>query len=286
MGDTMLEDHAIIDPPKMIQQDIPKRKYKYIIDSRDRNMNLYPNPSKYSITLDEEITDVISVELLLTDFPFNSYNVTEHNNVLHTSIGDFDIPEGEYDAESIASTLDNTINDLTITYDVIKHKLIFRNDSASTITLCFLNENKKQFSPETKVDVYKEKSIGKLLGFDIKDYSIMTNESLQAPFVLDLNQDNYIIMYMDRARNYFSQNTNANQCFAIITKSESPTLGLNIIDQTTIKYFNPPIPSLKKLSFKFKRYDGNYYDFQNIEHRFVLLFTCYKQTRCYNEIFK
>lgn len=285
MGDAMLEEHAIIDPPKIVPQDIPKRKYKYIIDSRDRNKNTHPDPSKYSITLDEEITDVISVELLLTDFHFNSYNVTKHNNILHTSIRDFEIPEGEYNGETIVFALNEMIHELTITYDSIKHKIIFKNNTGSNITLYFLNEQKTQFTPDIYVDVYKEKSIGKLLGFDIKDYDIMPNNSIHTPFVLDLYQDKYIIMYMDKARNYFSQNTNANQCFAIINKSESPSLGLNVFDQTTIKYFNPPIPSLKRLNFKFKQYDGHYYDFQNIDHRFVLLFTCYKQTRCYNEIF-
>jgi hypothetical protein len=282
MEDNMY-DHAIITPPVINAKDIPVRKIKYIIDSRDRNINLYPNPAKYTIKVDEAITDVTNVELILTDFKFNNYNVRKNNNILHTSNGNYVIPEGTYDGVSIATVLTN-LTPITVSYNPISEKLTFIG--ASDVSLTFKSTVKKQYDCENLVDVYLDNSIGKQLGFPINDYDLVANTPFEAPFSLDLENDNYIVMYLQQGKVYQSKHNTTHNCFAIINKSDSCTNGLVMFNNIVSKSFNPPIANLSNLVFKFCDYEGNFYDFQNKEHRFELIFTCLKQTRCYNQIFK
>lgn len=113
--------HAIIQPPEMKTRDIETRNVRIIVDSRDRNKALYPYPSDYCVEVPEHIRDVISVELLSYDVPFNDYNITEENNLLHTAYmnegaEEYDaverivIPPGMYSPESLERALNHGTN--------------------------------------------------------------------------------------------------------------------------------------------------------------------------------
>lgn len=281
--ESLLDENAIITPPKMNFKDIPVRKYRYIIDSRDRNTNVYKTPSKYTIELDESLTDVVSAELVLTDFQFNLYNVSKNNCMLYTSAGNYELQHGIYTGDSLANAL-SEITPFIATFNNITNRITLT--AIETTTLIFKKDTKKQYDYEAYVDVYPENCIGKTLGFDIQNYELVANTPLEAPYVVNLHSDNYIIMYMQQAKVYHSKNNNAHNAFAIINKQETDTYGINMYNNEVKKYFNPPIPDLKKLIFKFCNYSGDLYDFQNKDHRFEIVFTCLKQTRCYSEIFK
>lgn len=279
---TILDEHAIISPPAINAKDISIRKTKFIIDSRDRNINKYPSPSKYTITPEEPLTDVTNVELILTDFKFNNYNVNKYNNILHTSGGDYTISQGVYDGSTLASKLTSS-TPFTVSYNSVNEKLTIT--SSLNTTLVFTNPVKKQYNLDTMVDVYMTNSIGHLLGFDIKDYDLVAGVPFEVPNPISLETENYIVMYMQQAKVYQSKNNNIHNCFAIINKLENSSNGLVMFNNTVSKSFNPPIANLNNLVFKFCDYHGNLYDFQNKEHRFELLFSSLKQTRCYNQIF-
>ena len=276
---------AIVDPPKIDHRDLPTKKIRYIIDSRDRNTALYPNPAKYSLKLDEGLTDVVKAELTVSDFKFNNYNVNSNNCVLHATSGEYTLPSGRYDGPALAQTL-TEITPFTVTYNSVRDKLSFT--SASADKLLFKSDTQRQFDQESFIDAYRSKSVGRVLGFDIADYELAPGSALEAPYRISLSDENFIVMYMRQAKVYFSQNNKVHNCFAILNKSETSTHGLIMhggSDSTTSKGFRPPIPNLSTLAFKFTDYDGNLYDFQNKEHRFEIVFTCLRQTRCYNEIF-
>jgi hypothetical protein len=285
MEDTLLlgGDHAIIVPPIINTKDIPTRKTKFIIDSRDRNTNIYKLPSKYTIKPDEPITDVTNVELILTDFRFNNYNVTKYSNILHTSGGNFTIQEGKYDGQSLATELTSLSSTLAVTYNDITEKLTIT--SSSDITLQFKSPQQRQYDIDVMIDTYMLNSIGRVLGFPIHDYDLLAGVDFEVPNRIDLETENYIVMYMQQAKVYQSKNNNIHNCFAIINKLENSSNGLVMFNNSVSKSFNPPIANLNNLMFKFCDYNGNLYDFQNKEHRFELIFTSLKQTRCYNQIF-
>ena len=79
-------------------------------------------------------------------------------------------------------------------------------------------------------------------------------------------------------------NNNAHEAFAVINNQSNGNLN-NVSEELIKKSYYPALSSMKTFTIKFKDYYGNLYDFQNKDHRFEIIFTCFKQTRGYNEIF-
>jgi hypothetical protein len=279
----LFKEHALIRPPHIDQKDIPTRRHRVLIDSRDRNISKYPNMSRYTITLDEDIHDVINVRLLLTDFTFNVMNVHTNNNKLYINDEIYEIPIGVYNGVDLANMLQNTIPNMHVEYNNVTCKLKFTG--TESLTFKFKSNEEKKLTHEEYTSKYPENCIGSVLGFGIDNYEYVANTDYITPFSVNLNTDNYIIMYMKKAKVYVSANHNAHQSFCIINKNNDCN-GYEQFSEGVSKSFNPPIPVFRNLEFKFVDYYGNLYDFQNVNHRFEIVFTCLKQTRCYNEIFK
>ena len=291
----LFEEHAIIQPPDFKSVNIPKRKFKYIIDSRDRNTKRYPNPAKYTLNLDHNINDVIMIQIYLLDIPFNNYNITQYNNTLHilnkssNIIEEYSITHGNYTSTTLVEALNNVLVDnnnvvgvATITYNEITEKITFMANG--DIELIFKSPTQKKYDDDIFIDKYMNNSIGKVLGFGIENYEISANEKYEAPYTLNLKADDYMTMYITTAKNYYSINTHAHEAFAVINNQSNGNLNI-VSEELMKKSYYPALPSMKTFSIKFKDYHGNLYDFQNKEHRFEIIFTCFKQTRSYNDIF-
>jgi len=59
-----------------------KQPFSLTVDSRDRNIELYPNPNNYVIQT-PRYKDVLSVELIGADVPHSGFNIDNSNNVIH-----------------------------------------------------------------------------------------------------------------------------------------------------------------------------------------------------------
>lgn len=279
----LFEEHAIIQPPDFKSVNIPKKKFKYIIDSRDRNTNRYPNPAKYTLNLDHNINDVIMIQIYLLDIPFNNYNITRYNNILHIGTDEYTITPGNYSPSTLVEALNNALSGIaTITYNDVTEKIKF-NPLGAVEVKC-KSPTKKKYDDDNFIDKYMNDSIGKVLGFGIENYEINANEEFEAPYTLNLKPDNYMTMYITTAKNYYSINTHAHEAFAVINNQSNGNLNI-VSEELMKKSYYPALPSMKTFSIKFKDYNGNLYDFQNKDHRFEIIFTCFKQTRSYNEIF-
>ena len=84
-------DNHVIKPPSIERKDQNKRFNTLIIDSRDRNYNLYPNSNDYTVDLDEVYQDVLTIELVSAKVPFSNYLINKTNNVLYFSESTIDI---------------------------------------------------------------------------------------------------------------------------------------------------------------------------------------------------
>lgn len=60
----------------------------FVLDSRQRNCNIYPSPSKYRMPIPQVFKNVTSIELAGCIIPKSSYNVHTTNNKIDFSIGD------------------------------------------------------------------------------------------------------------------------------------------------------------------------------------------------------
>ena len=74
-----------------IEKELPKKskvvsKHNIIIDSRQRNYNIYPDPSNYLVELSEPHRNVERIELIAAMMPKTAYNINSENNVMILTI--------------------------------------------------------------------------------------------------------------------------------------------------------------------------------------------------------
>lgn len=283
-----MNDNHIIKPPELKTSDIPKRYYRYVIDSRDRNLSHFPDPNNYEINLSEDIHDVQSVELLSFDVPFTKYLINPSNRTFYYKVdGDdyeFNIDEGDYNS---VAELVTELNDKKDSAPFTFHEMLKQNkikityDGEKAITLvCLGDEIQKNNYPRLS-KTYKSQLM-KILGLSLKNHTFSGSVEFPFPHRVDMRKDKYMVMNLGQSSVNFSENNPTHKSFAIIKKDD---LDNKYIDSNYKKFFNPPIPSMAKLRISFKDYYGQLYDFQNQDHLIELMFCCFKNQRKYNDIF-
>ncbi len=164
-----------------------------VIDSRDRDYLLYPNSNKYRMELQTEYLNVTSLELTLAQIPNTFYNINQSNNLFYISdspsnIVSIEIPEGQYNNQSLLDTLNGKYGDLFINFDSklnfkrnpINLKLRIESNRATDQEFIFnLNYLLKDTCSPCKLN-----SIDKTIGFLNKQYEStvidLSNVNVQA----------------------------------------------------------------------------------------------------------
>jgi hypothetical protein len=273
--------NAVIPPPNVKPDFETFKKYnRVVVDSKDRDMKLFPNPNSYEITLYDDIEDVLNVQLLNISVPLSSYLINNTFNTFQLTIGDttsnITLDKGDYSATELAAEITSKMNIVSnkflCEYVPKLDHFIFRSKIAYSIDF---TTNKNSLAP--------------LLGFDIAIYNgIITDNStypyvIESPYRKNFDFNNYIIMNIDQFDINKSSNTDLNRSFAIIPANYNI---LNISDDPIIKkYFSPPLARLSKLRIRFFDRFGNPYEFNNLDHHFELIFESMKQKRKYQNIF-
>jgi hypothetical protein len=267
---------ATIPPPEDdLFYDGESRITRVVVDSKDRDVEFYPSPNKYSITFDDEITDIISAQLINIYVPTPMYLVNNSYNKFTCVVN------------SISYIITLTIAD----YSPTDLAMEISNQLANQSITCVYNQNKDNYNFYADLlftfDFTSTSSVARLLGFQNKIYGAIPDNSvfmMSSEFRKDFEYNNYVIMYIDQ----FDVNKNGssvlNKSFAIIpNKNESANLSDDLM---ITKYFSPPLGRLDKLRISFFDRFGKLYDFQNMDHRFELLFKSHKQRRKYGPIMK
>ena len=90
---------------KKIEKEAPTKtkltsKHTIIIDSRQRNYSIYPDPNNYLIELTDTYKNVERIELIAAMLPKTEYNINSENNLLLVTIGSTQeqllLSEGQY----------------------------------------------------------------------------------------------------------------------------------------------------------------------------------------------
>lgn len=272
--------HALIKPPKDDTFADNSSKYtRIVIDSRVRNKTLFPKQNDYEIPFEDDINDCYSAKLLYIDLPFPMYLINSNFNKLYFKVGATSytatIAQGDYSAPAdLATAMTTAMNAaLPSTFQVTYNSNLdnFKFNANTAFTLVFSNVSNP---------------LNQLLGFSDKDYTSVADPSTPAyanlvasEFRKNYEYNNYIIMDIDQFDLLKSIDRDLNKSFAIIPKNYST---LNICDEFAIeKFFSPPIARMTKLRVRFYDRFGNPYDFQNMDHRFEILVTSFKQRRKY-----
>lgn len=277
--DNDYQRYALIKPPSDYKGD--NEKYtRIIIDSKNRDINLFPNPNSYELNFDDEFIDLISAQLIYMNMPFTNYLINKYFNTLNITYNNINytviLTNGNYADDKfllhVQAQLDSVIGSglITISYITATDSYSFTANSAS-FSFNFIGH---------------VNNLAMLLGFNNnKNYTASGSGPyvLTAPYRRNFNYNNYIIMDIEQFDILKSPDKDLNKSFAIIPQNY---INLNLYDNANyIKKFSPPIPRLTKLYVKIYDRFGNPYDFQNQDHHFELLLSSYKQKRKYTNIF-
>jgi hypothetical protein len=64
-----------------------KQNYTFLIDSKDRNRDTYPNPNNYLVEFSTPFRNIIGMEIVDASIPRTMYNVDYENNIIYYYIG-------------------------------------------------------------------------------------------------------------------------------------------------------------------------------------------------------
>lgn len=273
--------NAVIPPPQISSDDQNIKYTRIVIDSKDRDTTLFPEPNSYEIRFDDDIDDVMTAELLAVDVPLSSYLVNKYfkefslviNDVLHTVILD----EGNFTETGLATMMATKLNDISMGNFQVEY-----------------NEQKDNFIFNAKIPfqisfVPQQNGLHSLLGFRKAAYIAAATGTAPWTYVVaseyrkNFKYNNYIIMTIDQFDVNKSNSNTLHKTFAVVMDNFWNTNVSN--NPRMIKTFSPPIARLARIKITFADRFGNLYDFQNIDHRIELLFTSFKQKRKYQNIF-
>jgi len=112
-----------------------KESYNFLVDSKDRDKSIYPDPNNYVITFTEPFRNVIALEIIDFSVPRTMYAIDIYNNILYVYIGKslddpiivngfnssnydinlflkIEIPVGDYTINNFVPFFNNYMNDL------------------------------------------------------------------------------------------------------------------------------------------------------------------------------
>ena len=263
---------------KMVQDIKDDRKfmsvYELIVDSKDRNYDNYPNSNNYSIELDTNYKDIVSIELVSTIVPRSQYVINSSNNTIHFNEGSDDlvatITEGNYTVSTLATALKSSMETVggltyTISEDTLTNKITI--SSSGTFSLLF-NGGSETYLDGTRT-IYPENSIAPVLGFTRTELSGSTSYVAQNQY--NLNGENYVLLEIQDLENLqgtiIGNTTNKHFCKIMLNVDNNENKYFtNRNDYLCKKYFDPLLHKLSKLNIRFYTYYGSLYDFNGLEH--------------------
>lgn len=260
-----------------------------LIDSRDRNQTVYPNPNNYQIDLTEEYKDIKSVSLISSNVPKSQYLINTSNNILNfvdSNSNEFEvqIPVGNYTISELTTQLQSSLNligsnnTFTVNADSKTNKVTI--SSSAGFQLLF-NGGTENYNNSTR-NIYKENSIGKTLGFSMTDLIGLTSYTSQNQY--NLNGPTYVLLHINELNNLDGIQSSIKNAFAKIpldTNQNEYKFFKESNDYIVITEFNPPLARLAELNIRFLNYDNTDYDFGGLDHTFLLKIRRLNQSQGY-----
>lgn len=120
----------------------------FVIDSRDRDINKYPETNKYRLDIPDEWRDVVSAQLIYGSIPNTYYNITKFNNLFFITednihLTSITIPEGQYNNETLLNTFNGVYGNL---FTSLTNKYNFkRNPTNHTLRIQSNRKNNSDF---------------------------------------------------------------------------------------------------------------------------------------------
>lgn len=249
-----------------------------VIDSRDRDTKLYPNPNDYVIHLKSPLRDVVSLEMLQICVPKSEDLINENNNKFTFQETQQQIDENKYVTAQVANGQYQTISELTdaLTTAMNNASLIgatYVVSSDPLTNMVTISGGNGILGVYNSTDgSYMMGNMSSNIGFSAQNVNTVSG-SLTSDGVYDIDGADYIVMELEGVSNCMGSSDTLDGCFAMIPLCDvlhgSIFHGrLNDVGKCYVR-FNPTLPRLTKLHIKFKRPDGTLYNFQGRNHNFM-----------------
>jgi hypothetical protein len=194
----------------MVMTNVSKpSKIKYVnIDTSFREDSSGYEPgstASCSIVLPERITEVKSIKVRSVEIPISMYNISAAtgNNcfqlVSGNSKANIVIPDGEYDIQSIESTIQLLINGIGFPFNSLSYSIDnpFTNKSSFYSTIINATINFAVTSNGTHDPYNFKKKLGWLLGFRTPTYILTPSSTIISEGVVNLNGSRYLYLVLD-----------------------------------------------------------------------------------------
>lgn len=255
-----------------------------VVDSSERNRDLYENAGQYTYNFIKGYTEVVSVQLVKANIPSSGYIVNSSNNLVTFTYGTISyvatLSTGNYTSTQLADELQLQMNTEVgfINTGPAGSRFDVELDSITLV----LTITSPSTSPETIVFI-----AGAIAGADViiglgQDNATSTlagsSHVLVLPNTINLNPDRYMILHI-RGLERCNSNNNATQgAFCVIPFDitiDAFTLGQDTINSDSYTYyFTEPLPKFTKMEISFLKRDGSIYDFNGKDHFMVFQITC------------
>jgi hypothetical protein len=253
------------------------RRVRLVVDSADRNRDLFPTPAEYEVRFEDDIEDVVAAELVRAHVPLSALVVGADSNALTVRVGaagapvDVVVPPGDYAPAGLAAALEAALSAgplpaATVTYDPQRDAYAIAC-AAPTDYAVLASAPRRGFDGSVSRD-YPDGSMAQTLGFPVGEHaSDAATGELRAPCRRNFDLNRYAVLDIEPGFNVNrAVNAAVNNSFAVL----GPGQGLGDFDRP-VKRFEPPIPKLARLRIAWKDRRGRRYDFQNQDHRLELV---------------
>jgi hypothetical protein len=280
---------------KQERDDKITRDHYVVIDSRDRNHDTHSS-NDYRIVLDQPLYNALTIEVISAEIPASQYLINTSNNQLRfqetnaqvaaeeyttaeVAIGNYTISELKTAVESALSSASSTGANFTMDIATLsaQTKISLASDIGGSADLfnLLLNGGEESFGESTR-SIYTPNSIGKLLGFKREDKT--GQSSYNADYQYSLKGENYVLLKFKDIQNLEGVSDAVQDAFVKIPLDthDDNVKYFNNYDYKVIKYLEPIRTRIDYFDVQFLTYNGDFYDFNGIEHSLTLKVTTLK----------
>lgn len=271
-----------------------KEKFILHVDSRDRDVTMYPDQNEYRIPLPTEYRNIYRVSMLTAEFDHATYAIDSTNNVFvmqNEGAGNpviMTLAEGTYTGQEFADEIANTVdanftNSMSVEFRPPQRKLYFSHPtiqaSANPILRFMIQDSK-----DSTTLSFSENLMWEAMGLDGVDANPDVNETwvvgsrvpYAAPETVKIAPDRYVIMNVAFPRIFQGRMSSTGphpKVFAkiIFDEHSNEPIG-NVYDFVSSPVCFVSVMRVKFISFQFVRPNGALHDFHNQEHSFTLEF--------------
>lgn len=257
------------------------KRVTVLVDSRDRDYEKHPSPSRYVVALPEPLYNVSNAVLISAELPATYYvfSAAASNTTLRTTVGpttlNVSIPDGNYTLATMKTALQTALNSAFgggFTVDV--------SDATSKFSIACTSAFSIDCTGAAKptawgLGYYLGLEGGKVTGSD-------GGGKITGTYVASMNPEMYMVISIDELNSVKQAgiygSITQGKVFAKVPLCRG-AFQYSFYDKTlTCNELQPPRAKLDKLTISLRFHDGTPVDFHGAEHSMTIEFAC-TQTR-------